>query len=272
MKWFLTLLVMVLPLSACNAQTSVCGEQADMQSETQGEVQRLALEVVAIYPHDTGAYTQGLLLCNGKLFESTGLYGDSTLRAVDIETGEVVRQIELEDSYFGEGLARVGDKLIQLTWQENVAFVYDLATFEQLATFEYEGEGWGLCYDGEVLYMSNGSDTLTLRDPETFEVLDTVAVKLNGEPVNLLNELECAKGNIYANIYTLPFIFRIAPDSGKVTAVINATGLLSEAERKALESDEVLNGIAYNPEADTFYLTGKNWPRLFEVRFEAVSD
>ncbi|ADI13711.1 glutaminyl-peptide cyclotransferase [Truepera radiovictrix] len=229
----------------------------------------LVPEVLATYPHDPEAFTQGLLWDGGRLFESTGLYGASTLREVVPETGEVVRLVALDARYFGEGLALVGDRLIQLTWQEGTAFVYDRATFERVGTFSYEGEGWGLCFDGEALYMSDGSATLTRRDPETFEVLETVEVTLRGEPVALLNELECAKGRVYANVFTTDVIVRIDPASGRVQGVVDASALLSAEERARLTRDAVLNGIAYNPEADTFYLTGKLWPKLFEVRFVA---
>lgn len=181
----------------------------------------------------------------------------------------MVRLVALDARYFGEGLALVGDRLIQLTWQEGTAFVYDRATFERVGTFSYEGEGWGLCFDGEALYMSDGSATLTRRDPETFEVLETVEVTLRGEPVALLNELECAKGRVYANVFTTDVIVRIDPASGRVQGVVDASALLSAEERARLTRDAVLNGIAYNPEADTFYLTGKLWPKLFEVRFVA---
>jgi glutamine cyclotransferase len=244
-------LVVALLFSGCSAQAAVA----------------LVPDVLATYPHDPEAFTQGLLWEQGRLFESTGLYGASTLREVVPETGEVVRSVELEARYFGEGLALVEDRLIQLTWQEETAFVYDLATFERVGTFSYEGEGWGLCFDGEVLYMSDGSATLTRRDPETFEVVGTVDVTLRGEPVALLNELECAQGSVYANVFTTNVIVRIDPASGQVRGVIDASALLRAEERARLTRDAVLNGIAYNPEADTFYLTGKLWPKLFEVRF-----
>jgi glutaminyl-peptide cyclotransferase len=225
--------------------------------------ERLIPEVLAVRPHDTDAFTQGLLLFDGSLFESVGRYGQSSLREVDPRTGEVLRQVEVPDAFFAEGLARVGDRLIQLTWREGRAFVYDLETFRRVGTFIYRGEGWGLCYDGQRLYMSDGSATLTVREPRTFEALGTVTVMLGGSPVPLLNELECARGALYANVWQTNMIVEIDKASGRVTSVFDASGLLSEAE--AAEAD-VLNGVAYDPARDTFFITGKLWPKLFEVR------
>jgi glutamine cyclotransferase len=224
------------------------------------------LEVIATWPHDTAAYTQGLLLHEGMLYESTGLRGQSSLRMVDPETGEVLRQRDIPIPYFAEGLALVDDRLIQITWQEGVAFVYDLATFDLLETFNYTGEGWGLCYDGSDLYMSDGSEIITRRDPQTFEALETIRVTYNGQPVVRLNELECVDDVIFANIWFSDFIVRIDKATGQVTGVIDAQGLLPDAERAALTGGAVLNGIAYDPEADVFLITGKLWPRLFVVR------
>ncbi len=231
------------------------------------EPARLRPEVLGVRPHDPAAYTQGLLLHNGSLYESAGLYGESTLREVNPETGEVIRSIPIAEEYFAEGLALVDDRLIQLTWKEGTAFVYDLATFEQVGTYTYEGEGWGLCYDGQYLYMSNGSAFITLRDPQTFEVIDRGLVTYQGQPVESLNELECVGDYLYANIYTLDYIVQIDKTNGNVVSLINAAGLLDAEQRAALQSGEVLNGIVYLPESETFLLTGKHWPSMFEVRF-----
>lgn len=223
-------------------------------------------EVLKTYPHDEEAFTQGLLLENGHFYESTGIYGQSTLREVIPETGEVLREVALPEEYFAEGLTLVEDRLIQITWQEGTAFVYDLETFEQVDTFSYEGEGWGLCYDGEAIVMSDGSPTLTMRDPETFEALETVEIKLDGQPVERLNELECVDGFVYANIWQTDTIVKI-DEAGRVVEEIDASNLLPEAERAQLVPDAVLNGIAYDAEAGTFFLTGKLWPKMLEVRF-----
>jgi glutamine cyclotransferase len=162
---------------------------------------RLVPEVVLVRTHDPNAFTQGLLLYQGSLYESTGLYGQSSLRQVDLRTGEVLRMLELPDAYFGEGLARVDTRLIQLTWQEQQAFVYDLNTFEPVKSFTYEGEGWGLCFDGTHLLMSNGSPTISLRDPETFELVSQLQVTFRGVPLPMLNELECTGDHLYANVW-----------------------------------------------------------------------
>jgi glutaminyl-peptide cyclotransferase len=226
--------------------------------------QRLAVKVLSIRPHDAGAYTQGLLLHGGSLFESTGLPGRSSLREVDPVTGEVKRRVNLASEYFGEGLALVGDRLIQLTWQEQKAFVYGLSDFKPAGEFRYDGEGWGLCWDGRRLVMTDGSDRLTFRDPGTFAVLGEVHVTLAGQPIDRLNELECVEGSVYANVWQTDDILRIDPTSGKVTAIIDASGLLAPPERQRAE---VLNGIAWDPSRKTFLITGKLWPKMFEVTF-----
>lgn len=233
-----------------------------------GAVQRLKVKVLSIRPHDPAAYTQGLVLHGGSLYESTGLYGASSLREVNPQTGEVKRRVDLPQGSFAEGLALVGDRLIQLTWQEGVAFVWGLGGFDRTGEHRYQGEGWGLCYDGKRLVMSNGSDRLTFRDPMTFAPVtpvDGVRVSVGGRPINWLNELECVDGTVYANVWQTDEILRIDPATGKVTAVIDASGLLTSAERQG--GAEVLNGIAYDPQKKTFLVTGKLWPKLFEVAF-----
>jgi glutaminyl-peptide cyclotransferase len=224
----------------------------------------LEARVLAVHPHDRGAFTQGLLWHEGSLYESTGLYGESRLRRVEPSTGEVLQEARLADDLFGEGLARIGDRLIQITWTNRLALAYDLGTLERRDELTYEGEGWGLCYDGADLWMSDGSARLTRRDPLTFAEYGGVDVTREGAPVRLLNELECAEGWIYANVLDADHILRIDPRSGEVRALIDASGLLTPAERTAAG---VLNGIAYDPRTEVFYLTGKNWPSLFEVVF-----
>ena len=222
-------------------------------------------------PHDPDAYTQGLLLHDGWLYESAGEWGKSDLRRVDPATGEVQQMVDLPvddpSQYFAEGLALVGDKLIQLTWKNDVAFVYDRETFEKVGEFTYTGEGWGLCYDGESLFMSDGSANLFRRDPETFELLETVPVLYEGSPVKNLNELECVGDSVYANIWFSEYIVRIDKATGVVTAAIDSSGLLTPEDRATLPQQGVLNGIAYDAERDLFLITGKNWPKMFEVRF-----
>jgi glutaminyl-peptide cyclotransferase len=223
------------------------------------------IEVLRILPHDTTAYTQGLLLHAGRLYESTGQYGESTLREVDPETGRVLRSVDLPDDYFGEGLARVGDRLIQITWREGVAFVYDIETLDVERTFEYEGEGWGLCFDGESLYMTTGGSILYRRDPESFEVLDTRQILLGGRALSQVNELECVGDDIYGNVYQTDRIVRIDKGTGRVVEELDASAVVPPGGRPRA-ADGVLNGIAYDPDRDVFFMTGKRWPSMFEVR------
>lgn len=226
--------------------------------------ERLTVKVLSTRPHDPGAYTQGFFLHDGSLFESTGLYGQSSVREVNPRTGEVKRKAAVPQQYFAEGLALVGDRLIQLTWQEQKAFVYKLADFTKVEELRYDGEGWGLCWDGTRLVMTDGSDRLTFRDPKTFAVIGNVHVTLAGRLIDRLNELECVNGTVYANVWQTDDILRIDPGTGKVTAVIDASSLLTPAER---EHADVLNGIAWDPAKKTFLITGKLWPKMFEVVF-----
>ncbi|MCC5954412.1 MAG: glutaminyl-peptide cyclotransferase [Acidimicrobiia bacterium] len=219
-------------------------------------------------PADATAFTQGLeVTSDGRLFESTGQYGSSDIREVDLATGEVLRLRPLDDSEFGEGLTVVGDRLIVLTWQENTAIVVDPDTFEDIERFTYEGQGWGLCYDGDRLVMSDGSAQLTFRDPDTFEVVGNVVVRLDDQPLVRINELECVDDRVYANVWQTEDIVIIDPESGVVETVIDASGLLSRAEAARVD---VLNGIAAVPGTDEFLITGKNWPSMFRVRFVPV--
>jgi glutamine cyclotransferase len=255
-------------------------------SRTPAPVEFLVSKVLNTYPHDTTAYTEGLIFHDGKLYESAGETGQSDVREVELKTGKVLRRTLLSPESFAEGLALVDNRLIQLTYHEQTAFIYDLDSFKQVDTFSYNGEGWGLCYDGAVLWQSNGTDTLTAYDPQTFAPVRDLPVtyqgySLNqvvtetGRTMNLVNELECVDGFIYANIWFTDFILRIDSATGNVTGVIDASKLLTEDERAALlakDTDYVLNGIAYNPDSQTFYLTGKSWPKLFEVQFTSISN
>jgi len=224
----------------------------------------LRIKVLRSYPHDRDAFTQGLIWRDGLLYESTGLVGRSSLRKVDLASGAVKQQVAVAPPYFAEGLADVGNRLFQLTWQHGRVFVYDKNTLNRVGELAYQGEGWGLCHDGRALVMSNGGDALTVRDPKTFTVTRTIQVTENGRPLARLNELECVGGDVYANVWTTDTIVRIDMKTGHVTAKIDADGLLSPAERIGAD---VLNGIAYDPADRTFLITGKLWPRLFRVTF-----
>lgn len=227
-------------------------------------VRRLRVDVVRELSHERDAYIQGLVWWNNQLFESTGREGESTLRRLDPATGRVLQRVDIPDQYFGEGLALVDRRLIMLTWRAQRAFVYDRDTFELQDTFRYQGEGWGLCFDGNRLIMSDGTDRLEFRDPVTFAPIGEQSVRMEGRPVYELNELECVGGAVYANVWEEDYIVRIDPATGQVTEHIDVTGLLQGAD---LIGSEVLNGIAFDPEAETFYITGKWWPKMFEVRF-----
>lgn len=228
--------------------------------------EHLTVEVVAEYPHDERAFTQGLLLRGGTLYESTGLVGRSSLREVDLESGAVVRQRDIPSPYFAEGLELVGDELLQLTYTSGTLFRWDRETFGSTGTATYTGEGWGLCFDGTALWMSDGSANLVKRDPVSFEELGSVRVTDQGDAVVRLNELECVDGAVYANIWLTDDIVRIDPASGRVTARIDASPLRA-ALGVPLIGDAVLNGIAHDPDSGLFLLTGKLWPSLFAVRF-----
>jgi glutamine cyclotransferase len=223
-------------------------------------------EVLTSFPHDPSAYTQGLLFHDGFLYESTGRYGESSVRRVNAETGEVVAATALDPEYFGEGLARVGSELVQLTWKSGIALVYELETLELLRTHSYTGEGWGLCFDGTHLYMTDGSSTLFQRDPVTFEVTAELTVRAQGFPLHQLNELECVGEAVYANVYQTDRIVEIDIQSGEVVAELNGFDL-SIAGGRPIDPAAVLNGIAYIPETDVFLVTGKLWSRVLALRF-----
>jgi glutaminyl-peptide cyclotransferase len=246
------LLVSILPISA-----------------QESEIPVLIPEVLNIYSHDSEAFTQGLLWFDGVFYESTGIQERSSLRKVEIETGDPLEVVPVADEFFAEGLEKIDDKLIQLTWQSGVAFVYDFETFEQIDTINYDGEGWGLCYDGRYLFMSDSTSYLSVRDPETFDLIFRGAVTAGGQivPPQLLNELECVGDHIYANAWNTDYIFKIDKFTGDVVAFIDASSLLTAEEHAELSSNSVLNGIAYNPESETFFITGKFWSQMFEVVF-----
>ena len=217
-------------------------------------------------PHDPQAFTQGLLWWRGKLYESTGQRGKSELRRLDPSTGMVEQRAAIPVFFFGEGLALAGERLVMLTWQAERAFLFHRDSFARLGAFAYQGEGWGLCHDGSRFVMSDGSARLTFRDSASFAFVGEIETTLDGVPLARLNELECVQGAVYANVWQSDFIVRIDPASGRVTQRIDAAGLLDAAEARAAD---VLNGIAYDPDVQRFYVTGKHWPKLFEVTFDA---
>ncbi len=225
------------------------------------------VEVVERREHNPDLFTQGLVLDAGVMFESGGQYGESSLQETDPATGAVLRSMPVDAEFFAEGLELVDDRLLQLTWQEETLIVWDAADFTEIERIPYEGEGWGLCLAGEALVMSNGSSTLTFRDPIDFTVTGEVDVTLDGVPVTQLNELECVDGFVLANVWQTPQIVVIDPASGRVVAVIDATPLANEMA--TVPGSDVLNGIAHDEATDTFLLTGKWWPTMYEVTFTA---
>ena len=229
----------------------------------------LQVEVVATHPHDPAAFTQGLEVTeDGRLLESTGLYGQSDRRLVDIETGAVLEIVETNSAVFGEGVTIVGDELIQLTWRARRYVRADLDTLAETGSGIYDGEGWGLCYDGSQLVMSDGTSTLTFRNPETFEPTGTVEVTLNGEPLININELECVNGQVVANVWLTDFIVVIDPATGEVVGTLDGSAL-RPADLPVENSSFALNGIAHDPTTGRFFLTGKLWPVLYEVELSS---
>jgi glutamine cyclotransferase len=242
------------------ASAEICGPPTLLHRATAAE---LGYRVVDEFPHDPSAFTQGLVIDGGELFESTGLEGASTLRRVTLETGDVEQQVALEDTLWGEGLAAWQGALIQLTWRAGRAFVYDRESFEEVDELAYSTQGWGLTDDGESLIMSDGSATLRFMDPGTFEERRRITVRDGGVPVSRLNELEHINGEIWANVFQTARIARIDPHSGRVVGWVALDGLVEEVGQS--DSEEVLNGIAFDPEACRLFVTGKRWSTLFEI-------
>jgi len=227
-------------------------------------------EVVHSYPHDSSAFTQGLVFHDGVLYESTGISGQSTLRKVDLETGEAILVHPLPPQYFGEGITLYKDRIIQLTWQSKVGFIYDKDSFRVLGGFTYGTEGWGITTDGERLIMSDGTSCLYLLHPDTFEEIGRIEVKDGAKPISRLNELEYIQGSIYANVWQTDTIAIISPQTGQVTGWIDLTGLPAETDRTGRE--DVLNGIAYDAEGKRLFVTGKLWSKLYEIRLVEKSN
>jgi glutaminyl-peptide cyclotransferase len=230
--------------------------------------------VVKSWPHDPGAFTQGLEFEKGRLYEGTGGEGKSTLREVALETGDVVRMATLKPEEFGEGITVMGDRIYQLTWKSRKGFVYDLRTFKPVSGFTYDGEGWGLTNDGSSLIMSNGTDTLYWRDPKTFAVLRSVAVRDGSRPVSQLNELEWVNGEVFANVWQTDSIVRINPQSGAVVGWVNLRGLFSASDRgrylSPTQATDVLNGIAWDDSTRRLLVTGKWWPRIYQITIDST--
>ena len=260
MKRSFTVLLAGLLLAACGGNTA----RARKPAAEPLQPKRYSYTVQRVYPHLTTSYTQGLQFADGVLWEGTGQHGESVLQTLDLETGRAKVVARLPRSEFGEGIALLDGKVYQLTWQSNKAYVYDAATGEKLREHRYPGEGWGLTTDGRKLYMSNGSEYIYTLDPATFKREKSIVVTAAGEPVNFLNELEWIDGKIWANVYTTDLIVIIDPATGVVEGVADLAGLLSESEMTP--ATDVLNGIACDPATGRIFVTGKNWPKLFEIK------
>lgn len=227
------------------------------------QVSRYKLEVVKEFPHDEKSFTQGLFFHGGTLYESTGMYGESTFKTVELSTGKALKKLDFDRKYFLEGSVIMGDELFILTWENKLAFIYDASTLKYKASYSYPREGWGLTTDGKRLIASDGSAKLYFMDSK-FKLSGTVTVKLNGRPVSNLNELEYIDGKIWANVYLTDMILIINPSTGVTEGVVDCSGLLPERLRDS--RTDVLNGIAHDPQAKKTYLTGKYWKRLYEIK------
>jgi glutaminyl-peptide cyclotransferase len=261
---------LALALAACEkravAKSPSIPPLPPVNKDAAAPVARFGYDVVHAWPHDRSAFTQGLMVRNGNFIESTGLNGRSSLREVDITTGRILKRISVPPAYFAEGATAVGGKIFQLTWQNQTGFIYDADTFAALGEFRYDGEGWGLTTDGTSLILSDGTSRIRFLDPATFRVTRTLDVLEAGRPVRQLNELEYVRGEILANVWQTDRVVRIDATTGLVRGAIDFTGLLAPKDRTA--DTDVLNGIAYDEPTDRLFVTGKNWPEVFEVRLK----
>ncbi len=272
MKYTIALLLCTVSLIACGSRSGGTQKKSQARStpKTETTAAQYGYRIVKAYPHDTGAYTQGLFWHDGYLYESTGEYGHSSLRKVVPESGLPIKQIPLDAKCFGEGAALLDGKIYQLTWLEGKAFVYDAETFEKVREFGYSGEGWGIATDGAKLYMSDGTANIAVVNPQTFRTERTIQVRNGGKPVEYINELEWIDGKIWANLYiedyremTSPKVVVIDPASGSVEKVIDFSGIYTQLA--VTRSTDVMNGIAHDPATGRIFVTGKRWNKLFEI-------
>jgi len=258
-------LIVVLALALSCFQCQPTGSNSKTTAApANGPAPKYGYQIVNMWPHDSNAFTQGLILMDGKLLESTGQEGFSSLRRVELESGKVLQKVDVPEPYFAEGMTQLNGKVYQLTWQHNLGFIYDAQTFNRLGQFNYQGEGWGLTTDGQSLILSDGSPNIRFIDPTNFRVTKTINVTDQNRPIRELNELEYVKGEIYANVWHDNRIATIDPQSGHVNSWIDLTGLMPEGE--LLDPEAVLNGIAYDQAGDKLIVTGKLWPRVYEIK------
>jgi glutamine cyclotransferase len=257
-------LVLFLSLSTLGCRTDPVANPAGERAAENKRTPTYGYEVLHTWPHDPGAFTQGLVFHEGKLIESTGQVGRSSLRLVELETGTILKKVDLPSPYFGEGITLLNRRVYQLTWQNQRGFIYDASTFSKLGDFTFTGEGWGLANDGQSLILSDGTNRIRFIDPDNFQVRKTIAVFDESTPISRLNELEYVRGEIYANIWHTERIARIDPQTGHIAGWIDLTGLRSQIE--VHDEEAVLNGIAYDETNGRLFVTGKLWPKLFEIR------
>lgn len=261
------ILLILLSLTAlqCNGGAATNTTPTNAASEP-AVVQKLGYEVVNTWPHDQNAFTQGLVFLDGKLLESTGQEGRSSLRNVELQSGKVLKQVDVPEPYFAEGIALLNNKIYQLTWQHRLGFIYDAQSLQKTGEFSYSGEGWGLTADGQSLILSDGSNRIRFLDPDSFKATRTIAVMDGRTPVTEINELEFVNGEIYANIWHDDRVAAIDPQTGRVKAWIDLSGLLKPGDTS--DPEAVLNGIAYDQSSGRLFVTGKLWPKLFEIKIK----
>lgn len=264
-RWLHSVLLGALVLACAPATLA---QPVPLVSEAARPPKSYTYAIVNTYPHDRGAFTQGLVARDGVLYESTGLNGRSSLRKVELETGTVITKHDLESQHFGEGLTDWGRQLIQITWQTRTGFVYDIDSFKLLRTFEFNGEGWGITHDGKRLILSDGSARLRFLDPRSFAETGFVDVTYQGRPLPQLNELEFIRGEVWANVWGTPHVVMIDPVSGRVKGQVDFSGLLTAADMQP--NVDVFNGIAWDAKNDRLFVTGKLWPKLFEVKLKPL--
>ena len=260
------ILVLVLSVTSWQCNGGASSDTPPKNPPENAVVPKLGYQIVSIWPHDPSAYTQGLLFVDGKIIESTGQVGRSSLRNVELQTGKILKKVEVPEPFFAEGIALLNNKVYQLTWEDQLGFIYDAQSFEKIGEFKYDGEGWGLTSDGRSLILSDGSNRIRFLDPDSFRVTRTIAVMDGKVPVNKLNELEFVNGEIYANIWHDDRLATIDPQTGRVKSWIDLSGLLQPGDVQ--DPEAVLNGIAYDQSSGRLFVTGKLWPRLFEIKIK----
>lgn len=263
---FSLIFCLLATLYGCKKEVQAPPQPAANPPQPSTPVDQYSYEVTGVHPHDENAFTQGLQFVDGYFIEGTGLEGKSDLRKVDIKTGKVLKSIKLADYYFGEGITVLNGKVYQITYTSGIGFIYDLKTFAKIDSFRYQGEGWGLTNDGTHLIMSNGTDKIVFLDPATEQIISTISVREGIYSIHQINELEYINGEIYANIWQTERIIRIDPKTGAVTGSVDLTNILPASER-SMKTD-VLNGIAYDEKSDKLFVTGKNWPKVFEIKLK----